>query len=135
MLIGRSADLPFVQLPGRRSADPFAGGPPEVSVRIVHLQSDGLRRPHRHPRSCEVVHVVAGTGEAWQDGIRATIGPGDSFYVPAGVPHATLPRPGSTLELVCFFPHGDLAANLEELTAPALAWEGTAPDPPASPRG
>lgn len=117
----RSSDeLRFVELPGRRSADPLAGLGADVSVRIVRLEYGSRRRPHRHPLTCEVVHVVAGHGEAWQAGERTAVAAGDTLLIPAGVPHATLPAPGSTLELVCFFPHPDLRANLEELPGPAL---------------
>jgi quercetin dioxygenase-like cupin family protein len=119
--IGSWADLRFVDLPGRRSADPFAAARrPDVSVRIVRLEHDPHRRPHRHPHSSEVVHVLSGEGEAWQAGERTRVGRGDTLAIPAGVPHATLPLPGSHLELVCFFPHPDLQDNLEELDGPEL---------------
>jgi len=115
-------DLPWVALPGRDSADPLlgAGAAAGVSVRIVRLPAAAGRTPHRHPRSVEVVHVLEGHGVAWQDGSRRQVGPGDTVVIPTGVPHATLPAPGTTLLLVCFFPDGDLAANLEELDGPAL---------------
>lgn len=120
MIIGSLADLRFVELPGRRSADPFGAEDLDVSVRIVRLEADPHRRPHRHPLSCEVVHVLSGTGHAWQDGERIPVRQGDTFVVPTGVPHATLPLSGSHLELLCFFPHADLSRNLEELDGPEL---------------
>lgn len=120
----RLADLTFLDLPGRRSADPLAllggGGPHGVSVRVVRMEAAPGRRPHRHPRSVEVVHVLAGTGAAWLDGRSTPVGPGDTFLIPAGAAHATLPDPGGPLELLCFFPHADLAANIEELEGPVL---------------
>lgn len=114
-------DLRFVALPGRLSADPFVDvAGLDVSVRIVRLEHDPQRRPHRHPHSTEAVHVLSGEGHVWRDGDRSSVGRGDTFVIPAGVPHATLPMAGSHLELVCFFPHPDLAANLEELDGPVL---------------
>jgi quercetin dioxygenase-like cupin family protein len=116
-----STDLRFVELPGRHSADPFSGvGDLDVSVRLVRMEAGQRRRPHRHPHSCEVVHVLSGAGHVWQDGARAPVSTGDTFVVGAGVPHATLPLLGSHLELVCFFPHPDLSRNLEELDGPEL---------------
>lgn len=126
MYLSRRDELSFAELPGRRSADPLdrleETGAAGVSVRVVHLRHDPShsRRPHRHPQSSEVVHVLAGTGMAWQDGTYVRVARGDTFLVARGVPHATLPHPGSSLELVCFFPHPDLGANTEELDGPQL---------------
>jgi quercetin dioxygenase-like cupin family protein len=113
--------LRFLDLPGRASADPFADAPDlPLSVRIVRMTYDPSRRPHRHPHSYELVHVVSGEGVAWADGERTPVAAGSTFFVPQGVPHATLPAPGSHLELVCFFPRPDLPSNLEELDGPVL---------------
>jgi quercetin dioxygenase-like cupin family protein len=114
MTVVRRADLDFRELPGRWSADPFAGAGAPVSVRVVRIAPGVGRSPHRHPHSCEVVHVVAGGGVAWLDGKTAEVAAGDVILVPAGMPHATI-AVGDELHLVCFFPHPDLAANLEEL--------------------
>ncbi len=120
----RRDELDFKQLPGRASADPLAlvggGDPHGVSVRVVRMQAAPGRTPHRHPHSAEVVHVLAGTGTAWLEGQRTAVGPGDTFVIPTGAAHATLPDAGVTLELLCFFPHPQLGANLEELEGPPL---------------
>lgn len=122
MLVRRFADLDFADLPGRRSADPFAGADGAgTSVRIVRLEAGPPRTPHRHPRTAEVVHVVAGSGRAWQDGQWSPVTAGDTVLIPPGVPHATVPDPGGPLLLVCFFPDPDLATNIEELDGPSLA--------------
>lgn len=121
MMLTRQGDLAYRALPGRASADPLeAHADVPLSMRLVRMTHDPQRRPHRHPHSCEVVHVLAGTGTAWQAGERVAIAPGDTFVVPTGVAHATLPDPGATLELLCTFPHPDLAENLEELPGPVL---------------
>jgi quercetin dioxygenase-like cupin family protein len=110
--------LQFSQLPGRLTADPL---PPDVAVgcsaRVVRI-APGPRTPHRHPHSAEVVYVVSGAGTAWEDDVPTVVGPGDVLVVPPGVPHATVATGTSELVLVCFFPHADLAANIEELTGP-----------------
>lgn len=117
----------FAELPGRRSADPFAAGLSDaahdasVSVRVVHIAPGSPRTPHLHPRSAEVTWVAEGDGIAWEDGIRTPVTAGDVILLPAGVPHATLPGP-SGLVLVCFFPDPDLASNTEELDTPVLTW-------------
>lgn len=116
MIVRRTGELGFRELPGRRSADPLAGaGDAGASVRVVRIDPGGPRSPHRHPRSTEVVYVVEGSGRAWQDGAVHRVMAGDVVLVPRGVPHATIPDSDSSLLLVCFFPDPDLATNLEEL--------------------
>ncbi len=116
MSVVRAADLDFKSLPGRLSADPLAGiGAGELAVRVVSVEPTTSRNLHRHPLSPEVVYVAAGHGTNWQGGTATRVGPGDIVWIPTDVPHATIPDPGSRLELVCFFPHGDLTTNLVEL--------------------
>jgi quercetin dioxygenase-like cupin family protein len=110
----RGRDLDFRELPGRWSADPFAGDQAPVSVRVVRIDPGVDRSPHRHPQSCEVVYVAEGTGTMWRDGTTTEVVAGDVVLIPAGVPHATIAT-GGPLGLVCFFPHPDLARNSEEL--------------------
>lgn len=118
MPVYRGGDLPYADLPGRMSADPFPPGVAgECSVRLVRIPS-GPRTPHRHPHSCEVVYVAAGTGRVWEGDRSAPVAAGDVVLIPRGTPHATVCTGGSGLVLVCFFPHPDLARNLEELTGP-----------------
>jgi quercetin dioxygenase-like cupin family protein len=115
--IVRAAELRFGQLPGRRSADPFADLPADgVSVRFARL-SPGPRAPHRHPRSVEVIYVVEGEGTHWQEGDSARVGPGDVVLVPRGVAHATIPEREEML-LYCVFPVATLDGNVEELDEP-----------------
>jgi quercetin dioxygenase-like cupin family protein len=110
----RRADLVFHELPGRLAADPFRGGNAPVSVRVVRVAPGASRTPHRHPHSCEVVQVVEGSGVVWLDGRTTEVAAGDVVLIPAGTPHATV-AVGGELHLVCFFPHPDLASNIEEL--------------------
>jgi quercetin dioxygenase-like cupin family protein len=113
-----AGSLDFAQLPGRLSANPLpAGLDVGASARLVRI-APGPRTPHVHPLSAEVVYVAGGTGTAWEDDVPTPVGEGDVVVVPAGVPHATVASGTSDLVLVCFFPHADLAANIEELTGP-----------------
>lgn len=116
--VTKSTELRFKALPGRDSADPFngEGADANLSLRLVKMTSNPDRTPHVHPRSAEAVYVKAGRGTLWVDGERISIQAGDTFLVPAGAKHATLPDPESDMELICFFPHPDLANNMLELS-------------------
>ena len=113
-----AGSLTFARLPGRLSADPLPPGLEiGASARVVRI-APGPRTPHVHPHSAEVVFVAEGSGTAWEDDVPTPVGAGDLIVVPAGVPHATVAADDGDLVLVCFFPHPDLAANVEELTGP-----------------
>lgn len=114
MSVVEGDDLRFVDLPGRRAADPFSDRDDlGSSTRIVRLERTAGRTAHRHPHSEEVVHVVSGAGVVWIDGETTPVQAGDTVLVPRNAAHATIPDPGSEMKLVCFFPHPDLAANTE----------------------
>lgn len=109
-------NLEYRDLPGRRTANPFAAaGPGESTVRQVTIDPGHGRSPHRHPQSEEIVYVVSGRGRVWLDGTFHPVHPGWWYRIPAGLPHATLADPGERLSLVCFFPHDDFKENIEEL--------------------
>lgn len=111
-------DLHFAEVPGRLSANPLPPGIADpCSVRMVRVVP-GARTPHRHPHSSEVVYVVEGQGRYWEADVATDVTAGDLVVVPPGVPHATVCTRGSSLVLVCFFPHPSLADNLEELAGP-----------------
>jgi quercetin dioxygenase-like cupin family protein len=116
MSVIRFPDLDFRDLPGRSAADPLAGiDTGRLSMRVVNVPDTPRRHLHRHPLSPEVVYVADGHGFAWQDGTATRVGPGDIVWIPTDAHHATIPDRGSQLKLICFFPHGDLGANLVEL--------------------
>lgn len=119
MPVLRSSNLFYAELPGRASADPL---PRDLdlgcSSRIVRI-APGIRTPHRHPRTAEIVYVVSGHGIAWEDGTSAPVAAGDVIAIPAGAPHATV-AVGGELVLVCFFPDADLSTNIEELDGPEV---------------
>lgn len=106
--------LEFDELPGRRSANPFTTTPADSSLRVVRLERSEGRRAHRHPRSEEIVYIEAGSGSVWIDGETHRVSRGDVVRIPQGAAHATIPDDGSEMVLVCFFPHPDLAENIED---------------------
>jgi len=108
------AGIRFVDLPGRRAADPLRGVETSSSLRIVELERTEGRTAHRHPLSEEVIYIEAGRGRVWLDGEWHPVAPGDTVHVPAGSAHATVPDEGADMRLVCFFPHPDLFANNED---------------------
>jgi quercetin dioxygenase-like cupin family protein len=116
--------LELRQLPGRRAADPLpATAAAGVATRVVEVEA-GPRTAHRHPDGPEVIHVLAGRGEHWQEGERVAVAPGDLLLVPTGRAHATVAAAGGTLRLLCFFPFANVAAGTEELDAEVPAAGG-----------
>jgi quercetin dioxygenase-like cupin family protein len=83
-------------------------------MRIVRVEGEG-RSPHRLPHSREAIYVISGKGWLWEDGVELRVEAGDCALIEAGVAHATIPDSGTAMQLVCFFPHPDLNANVEEL--------------------
>ena len=108
--------LEFIELPGRRSADPLSEVASASSLRVVQMERTEGRTAHVHPHSEEVVVVTAGHGRVWIDGAWFPVATGDVVRIPTGVPHATVPDEHSQLELVCFFPHPNLKKNIEDTT-------------------
>ena len=118
MPVVRADWLRYAELPGRLSADPLsAAAEYGCSVRVVRI-APGPRTPHVHPHSAEVVYVVNGAGTAWEGEAASAVMAGDLIVIPRGTPHATVAVGDDDLVLVCFFPHPDLSANLEELPGP-----------------
>lgn len=116
MTVVGPGELEFRDFPGRSTSDPFRiAGQGESTVRQVVIEHVPSRSPHRHPRSEEIVFVVAGTGNVWLDGTYHPVGPGSWYRIPKDTPHATMADPGERMSLVCFFPHNDFAKNIEEL--------------------
>jgi len=105
--------LRFVDLPGRRSADPLDGVGSVSSLRIVELGRTEGRTAHLHPHSEEVIYVESGSGQVWIDGTLHRVEQGDVVHIPAGAPHATIPDEEVQMRLICFFPHPELSDNIE----------------------
>jgi quercetin dioxygenase-like cupin family protein len=111
-----SSALDFRALKGRSSANPFQRlDAPGMSMRVVRLPAGEERTPHRHPHSCEAIYVAEGRGRFWEEGRAHRVGEGDCILVAAGAAHATIPDRDVAMKIVCFLPHPDLTANIEEL--------------------
>lgn len=65
--------------------------------------------------------MITGSGRLWEDGVFSSFERGDCALVEPGVAHATIPDPGTAMELVCFFPVEDVAAATEELEEMVIA--------------
>ena len=112
MTVIKHSDLDFVDLPGRRSADPLAETDSQSSARYVKLEYSSDRTAHFHPLSEELIFVVKGSGHIWLDGQRLDVEAGDIVHVGTGLAHATVPDSGVKMELMCFFPHPNLSENI-----------------------
>ena len=114
-MIASRSELRYQELSGRASANPFENADMDsCSVRLVMLHGTGRRSPHRHPHSQEVIYVASGRGRLWQEGVVARLQEGDCALIARGARHATIPDPGTSMELVCFWPHPELERNIEE---------------------
>ncbi|MPZ70401.1 MAG: cupin domain-containing protein [Actinobacteria bacterium] len=114
-MIVRSETFSLRDLPGRTSADPFAGiDDVDLSMRIVTV-APGTRNAHLHPRSYEAMYVLEGAGHFWEDGKVSPVVAGDCILVAPNTPHATLADKGVKVRLACFFADPDLKNNITEL--------------------
>lgn len=114
-MIASRSQLRYRELPGRAAANPFEDVHLDgYSVRAVVLHGGERRSPHRHPHSQEVIYVASGRGKLWHEGVLRRFRRGDCALIPRGERHATIPDPGTTMELVCFWPHPELERNIEE---------------------
>ncbi len=117
MTVIRGGALAFAGLAGRLSADPLPAGAAPCSMRVVRVPP-GPRTPHRHPHSVELIYVAQGSGRTWERDEMSGVEAGDVILVARGAPHQTVSDGPGELVLVCFFPHPDLRANIEELDGP-----------------
>ena len=65
--------------------------------------------------------MITGLGRLWEDGVFSNFEQGDCALVEPGVAHATIPDPGTAMELLCFFPVEDVAGATEELEEMVIA--------------
>ncbi len=55
---------------------------------------------HFHPKMEEILYILEGSAEQWVEKEKRTIKAGESFYVPAGVVHATFNVSNAPLEFL-----------------------------------
>ena len=66
----------------------------------AHLMPGEAHRFHHHPRMEEILYILAGKAEQWVEREKKILGPGDAFYVPAGVVHGTYCLGSETLDFL-----------------------------------
>ena len=114
-LIIAEGDAKGLDLPGRISREIVSGAMGSRAVTLRHVEIpveiDGGpgRRHHAHPDCEECIHVLSGTGLFCTEEEERPLGPGDTVLVPPGERHYTRNTGREPLELLCFFPVGELA--------------------------
>lgn len=107
-----------LDLPGRRSREIVAGarGASSTLRRVeiaVPAPGEPARRPHWHPDSEEVIHVLDGEGVTWVEGEEHPMAPGDTIRIAPGERHVTRNTGTGPLVLLCFFPVPDVTILTE----------------------
>jgi uncharacterized cupin superfamily protein len=118
----RPADAVELGLPGRRSREILSGASGAAStIRLVEIAvprpGDPPRPPHWHPDSEECIHVLAGEGTTWVDGVEIPVRPGDTLHVAPGEKHVSRNTGTVPLVLLCFFPVPEITVITEEALA------------------
>lgn len=110
-------------LPGRSARELVGGGAERMTVRCVEIAPDaepGTRRgPHVHADFPEAIYVLAGTGVTECETGSLEVAAGDCVVVPPGELHVTRNTGTGPLQLICFFPVGDIAPGTREFAS----WE------------
>lgn len=112
------AEARELSLPGRRSREILAGrSGAGSSLRLVDIAvpepGKSPRKPHCHPDSEEVIHVLVGQGVTWVDGTEFAMSAGDTIRIAPGEWHVTRNVGEEALSLLCFFPVPDFTTLTE----------------------
>ena len=113
-LIIAAEDAKELGLPGRVSREIVSGarGSRAVTLRRVEIPVERGAGPgrghHAHPDCEECIHVLSGTGLFCTEDEERPLRPGDTVLVPPGERHHTRNTGREPLELLCFFPVGEL---------------------------
>lgn len=120
-------DLPTDEAPSRRITEVASGSVMDTeksTVRIVEsypYSKTGPRHPHKHEHMEEVIHVLDGSGRAYDDGDVFDVSAGDTILFEAGHYHMIANNTDEMLKLACFFPHPDIEQDFvlnEDTTFP-----------------
>lgn len=77
---------------------------------------------HRHEHEDEVLHVLVGAVDVWQQGARVVLTPGSSLLLPRGLPHRVTVGDAPAEFLLAFLPGGVEDALVSASSAdPAVA--------------
>ncbi|MFC7029006.1 cupin domain-containing protein [Halomicroarcula sp. GCM10025324] len=86
----------------------------ETTVRIVEsypYSETGPRHPHKHEHMEEVIHVLSGSGRAYDDGEIFDVEAGDTILFESGHYHMIANNTDEILRLVCVFPRADITQD------------------------
>jgi mannose-6-phosphate isomerase-like protein (cupin superfamily) len=118
----RASDGRRLGLPGR-SAREIAGGHFGDAMTVRHVEIIAshpnvvARGPHVHSGAAECIYVLKGEGVTETESGNFALKPGDCVIVPAGELHVTRNTGAGDLELLCFFPVGDIATQTREFAS------------------
>ena len=116
----RQAEAKVLALPGRTAREIVSGdtGAEKVSFRIVRIEpaaaGEAPRGPHVHDGFEECIYVLSGEAVTEAESGTFRLSAGDTILVPAGELHVTRNTGTAPLELLCFFPVGEIASGTEE---------------------
>ncbi len=85
----------------RELMHPARQGNRAQSLAEAELAPGASTRLHRHRRSEEIYHFLAGRGEMELDGRRFPVQAGDTVCIPPGSPHRLFNTGEGTLRLLC----------------------------------
>jgi quercetin dioxygenase-like cupin family protein len=114
------AEATQLGLPGRKSMEILSGkkGTHSVTLRLVEIPVSAAgspaRQPHSHSGFEECIFVLSGSGVTVADSGEYQLNAGDTLWIPAGEKHYTCSSGDAPLQLLCFFPVGDVAAATTE---------------------
>jgi quercetin dioxygenase-like cupin family protein len=91
----RSADVPWESV-GDGVRRQVLGHGPDLMMVVVEFRPGAVGALHAHPHR-QVTYVAAGSFEVSVGGTRQLLGPGDCFYVSAGLEHGVVAREAGTL--------------------------------------
>lgn len=95
---------PFVTLDGstvRELMHPAVHGNRAQSLAEAVVRPGARTRRHRHRRTEELYHFLAGEGRMELGDQRFDVGPGDTVHIPPGTPHALHNTGTEALRLLC----------------------------------
>ena len=124
------AEATQLGLPGRNSMEILSRkkGTHSVTLRLVEMpvagEAGSKRLPHSHSGFEECIFVLSGCGVTVADSGEFPLNAGDTLWIPAGEKHYTRNSGDVPLQLLCFFPVGDVASATSEPIPPSV--------PPAS---
>lgn len=114
------AEATQLGLPGRKSAEILSHqkGTHSVTLRLVEIPvaaaGSPARLPHSHFGFEECIFVLSGKGVTVADSGEYSLKTGDTLWIPAGEKHYTRNSGDVPLQLLCFFPVGDVASATSE---------------------